>query len=196
MRVGTPTRPGLGPRGLCVAAFPTFGRPFPGCRPFFSTGRAHHPLCSSRLTGNPPASLTGVKATPPTPPCQGGMKKSEERGIHSPLGAFANQREKGITPPLRGSQQGKDGVRSRAGGGTCHRINSPPTESAFAQTARLPRLPLKGGVNSGFSSVEGATPLPPLVRGARKSKTPQKRINSLLEGVVTSCRSERINSPP
>ncbi len=77
------------------------------------------------------------KDHPPYPPLSGLLKKPEERGI---------------TPPLRGSRQDEGEARRRAGGGTCHG-KAPPTASAFAQTARLLRLPLKGGVDLIFSLV-------------------------------------------
>ena len=38
-----------------------------------------------------------------------------------------------MTPPLRGSRQGEDGVRSRAGGGSFYFRSIPLTASAFAQ---------------------------------------------------------------
>ena len=72
-----------------------------------------------------------------------------------------------ITPPLRGSRQDKDKVRSRAGGGAFI-LESPPTDSAFAQNARPHRqlllhqskLTLKGGVIHFFISSPGGSITP------------------------------------
>ena len=89
----------------------------------------------------------------------------------SPLEGSCRPTRKGFTPPLRGSQQDEGEARSRAGGGTSHRGKSPPTTSAFAQTARLlsvfPRGktdPLKGGVKFKNPLRSGSTPMVVLFR--------------------------------
>ena len=52
------------------------------------------------------------------------------------------------TPPLRGSRRAKGVSPQAIRWGDIPQSKPPPTDSTFAQTARLHRLPLKGGVKS------------------------------------------------
>ena len=86
----------------------------------------------------------------------GGKALPEEGMLKKPCGVNLVARTLlKFTPPLRGSQQDEGEARSRAGGGSFS-VECPPTESAFAQTARPLRLAfpsgsqtLKGGVKFG-----------------------------------------------
>ena len=130
------------------------------CPPWLSfcrkvqSGQARRPVPAGRhLLVRFDCPLTCIKPTPPTPPCQGGIKKQPpQKRINSPLEGHPFTAGYTINSPLEGESQRPSALcEGRCGGGSFS-VACPPTES-LAGFALSSSTPPQGGSESLLYSV-------------------------------------------